>query len=137
MAQALRPTDQESGLTLSRLIPNPTDVFRKVDGVVADVEDVLARVDSTLASVDGTLTSVDGTLASVDGTLTTATAVLSDVRDALAELHQELHDLRRIPAMEEELVELHHLVSAIAAAVVTPKEASPVPGKARPVTTKA
>ena len=108
---------------MSRLIPNPTEVFRKVDGVVADVEDVLGRVDATLASVDDTLTSVDGTL-------TAATAVLADVRDALGELHQELHNLQRIPAVEDELAELHRLVEAIAAAVMTPKKRATVTAKA-------
>src|SRR4051794_1670082 len=40
---------------MSRLIPTPNDVFRKIDGVVEDVDALLARVDVRLVSVDDTL----------------------------------------------------------------------------------
>lgn len=68
---------------MSRLIPTPNDVFRKIDHVVDDVNEVLARVDITLASVDTTLGD--------------ATAVLRDVRDLLGGLSAELAVLEQVP----------------------------------------
>ena len=45
---------------MSRLIPGlPTDVFKKVDDLIADVKPILVEVDTTPITVSTTLTDVD------------------------------------------------------------------------------
>lgn len=87
---------------MSRLLPLPTDVFRKVDAMLVDVGEVLGRVDGTLGSVDTTLASVDTTL--------------DQVRDLLAELHDQLALLEQVPTLALQLDEVHRAVLALAAA---------------------
>jgi ABC-type transporter Mla subunit MlaD len=117
---------------MSRLIPNPTDIFRKVDGTVADVELLLGRVDATLSSVDRTLSSVDGklssvdttlaaserTLAQVEATLTDTTALLGEVRDLLTGFLQQLAVLERVPMIETEVTAIRELLAHVSAVVV-------------------
>ena len=89
----------------------PSDVFRKIDGVVEDVDLLLGRVDVTLGSVDTTLAD--------------ATAVLGDVRDLLVALRVELGILDQVPAMAAQLDEIHRLlVGAEAPKAAKPKKSS-------------
>jgi len=107
---------------MARLLPLPTDVFRKVD-------DMLETVEATLERVDGTLVSVDTTLGTGEATLADATAVLTQVKGLLAELQDELELLHQVPALAAQLDLVHRTVTALAVAqgVEVPK----APGRAR------
>ncbi len=93
---------------MARLIPNPTDVFRKIDGVVASVDGVLERVDGTLGSVDTTLSTVERTLLDVEG-------LLGEVRTLLVDLRDELEILHEVPLLKAQLADVHRWVGALAA----------------------
>lgn len=78
------------------LLPNPNDLFK--------------RVDQTLENVDAVLTRVDGTLVDVSATLTDATSVLGDVRTLLTELKDQIGLLEQVPAIATKLDEVHAIV---------------------------
>jgi ABC-type transporter Mla subunit MlaD len=86
------------------LIPNPNDTFKKVDRTVDNVEVILTRTDETLNQVAATLTTVEGSLSSVGETL-------EDVRSLLTDLRGQLHLLQAVPALSEQLAEIHAVVT--------------------------
>ena len=94
---------------MSRLIPGlPTDVFKKVDDLIADVKPILVEVDTTLITVSTTLTDVDVSLGQ-------ATATLTDVKGLLGDLETKLELLDEVPAMKQQLAEVHAMLSGLTA----------------------
>jgi hypothetical protein len=89
------------------LIPNPNDVFKKVDNTVENAEVILGRTDLTLSNVAATLVTVDGSLEDVGGTL-------AEVRALLGELRGHLQLLEAVPALAAQLEEVHAIVSRLA-----------------------
>ena len=79
-----------------RLLPIPTDIFKRIDETMANVDAVLGRVDPTLAEVATTLGE--------------AGAVLSDVKALLGELDDKLELLDEVPAMKVKIEEIHRAV---------------------------
>jgi len=99
---------------MSRLIPGlPTDVFKRIDDLIADVRSLLGRVDDTLATVSSTLTDVEGTLEQATSTLNEATAVLTDVKVLLTDLESKLELLDDVPAMRAQLDEVHAILTTL------------------------
>lgn len=92
---------------MARLLPNPNDVFRKIDGVVESVDEMLAKVAEILTSVEGTLGDAEHTLAATNNTL-------NEVKDLLAELRDELGVLDRVPEMATQLTDVQTVVRALA-----------------------
>jgi len=107
---------------MSRLLPMPGDVFRKIDGVVAEVDVVLERVDDTLVAVDTKLGSVDHTLAEVTEVLTGVKALLEDLRDRLSVLDA-------VPGLIDTVGEIHRMVTDLSASGGSGRTASGAPAK--------
>lgn len=91
------------------LIPNPNDTFKKVDRTVDNAEAVLGRTHGTLQAVAATLSTVDGSVDAVG-------AALEEVRSLLGELEGRLRLLDAVPAMAQQLADLHAMVSKLAPA---------------------
>jgi len=99
---------------MSRLIPGlPTDIFKKIDDLIADIRPLLGRVDDTLATVSTTLTDVEGTLEQATATLNEATAVLTDVKVLLGDLETKLQVLNDVPAMRAQLDQVHSMLTTL------------------------
>jgi ABC-type transporter Mla subunit MlaD len=93
--------------------PNP------VGDVLVKAGSTLANADEVLGDVKRHLRDVDATLSHVGGTVSDSTEVLGDVKELLAELREHLGVLARIPALEEQIREMHRMVSALADGAAT------------------
>ncbi|MEZ5322126.1 MAG: hypothetical protein R2698_08655 [Microthrixaceae bacterium] len=94
---------------MSKFIPTPNDVFRKIDGVVVSVDDTLEKVETLLDDVRATLGSVDDKMEQVEATLTNVETLLGRLRD-------DLGVLDAVPAMQQRMEQIHSVVLSLAGA---------------------
>ncbi|KQY58836.1 hypothetical protein ASD11_04175 [Aeromicrobium sp. Root495] len=72
---------------------------------------ILNRADKVLVNVDGVLGRVDGTLGSVDTTLEEVKVLLAEVKGVLTDLTEEIELVKQLPAMAEQLAQIHAAVT--------------------------